>query len=104
MEDNIPLKCAIPKSTPTGSTSVQPAIRDPLQERGANDHSKKCGGYKGERDVPPIYEAPQKKTGEAAEAQKEELQRLAMILTHATSLFGLLHPIASTISHGGSPE
>src|SRR5918994_872290 len=32
------------------------------------------------------------------------LQRLAMILTHATSLFGLLHPIASTVSHGRSPE
>ena len=34
----------------------------------------------------------------------DHLQRLAMILTHATSLFGLLHPIASTVSHGRSPE
>ena len=51
-------------------------LRDPLQERGANDHPKKSVGYKGEgeRDVPPIYEAPQKKNGEAAEAQKEELE------------------------------
>src|SRR5215212_9740282 len=32
------------------------------------------------------------------------LQRLAMILTHATSLFGLLHPIASIVSQGGPPE
>jgi hypothetical protein len=31
-------------------------------------------------------------------------QRLAMILTHATSLFGLLHPIASIVSQGGPPE
>ena len=51
-------------------------LRDPLQERSADDLPKKCGGYKGEgeRDVPPVYEAPQKKNGEAAEAQKEELE------------------------------
>ena len=32
-------------------------LRDPLQERGADDLSMKCGGYEGEgeRDVPPIY-------------------------------------------------
>ena len=55
--------------------SESPLI-DPLQERGADDLPKKCGGYKGEgeRDVAPIYEAPQKKNGEAAEAQKEELE------------------------------
>jgi len=32
------------------------------------------------------------------------LQRLAMLLTHATSLFGLLHPIASIVSQGELPE
>ena len=32
------------------------------------------------------------------------LQRFAMILTHATSLFGLLHPMASTVSQGGPAE
>jgi hypothetical protein len=32
------------------------------------------------------------------------IQHLAIILTHATSLFGLLHPIASIVSQGGPPE
>jgi len=32
------------------------------------------------------------------------LQRIAMILTRATSLFRLLHPIASIVSQGGPPE
>ena len=36
--------------------------------------------------------------------QFSALQRLAMILTHASSLFGLLHPIASIVSQGGPPE
>ena len=55
---------------------LESPLRDPLQERNADDLPKKCGGYKGEgeRDVPPVYEAPQKKNGEAAEAQKEELE------------------------------
>ena len=36
-------------------------------------------------------------------ARKRYTKRLAMILTHATSFFGLLHPVATIVSFKASP-
>src|SRR5215208_5216930 len=49
-------------------------------------------------------EIPSIKLGHNTKVRREDLQRFAMILTRATPLFGLLHPTASIVSQGGSPE
>ena len=100
------LKCAIQMSKVAWSNVIAKRCQRPSSGawRRRSSHEVWRVRGRGRAGCAPVYEAPQKRNGEAAEAQKEELQRLAMVLTHATSLFGLLHSIASTISHGGSPE
>src|SRR5215207_8608744 len=56
------------------------------------------------RKYPKRHHRQRDADGQARNHLRGDLQRLAMILTHATSLFGLLHPIASSVSQGGSPE
>jgi hypothetical protein len=47
-------------------------LRDPLQERGADDLPKKCGGYKGEgeRDVPPSTRRRKRRTARPLRPRK----------------------------------